>query len=452
MLPILVPLGILGLAGLAYWKSTEKKRGMTPERELVLNTALSVPVDSTKLRELAAAFKQEGLAPQGELLEKRAALRELPPETKEARKEVFQTAMGSKNPDAIKEVAKAFEREGATGAAATLNQYAAGLARAAPTITQASMPFIPPVAQPAAVAASDLARTAASAFLSPASSPTFVTPPFIPPMAEQAPQYTVKKGDYPWKLATEMTGKGSRWPELVRANPHKAKAKDGNFKSLLPGEKLNLPPGWTPKGSSPLPFTFRGEDPPRLPHVALYEGLRGNAPLSPQVAQSVADIYQSMPNPNDWKLYFSSAEFGKELRSIAAKTMKAVGKDQITAAHASGALTEAVTERIAASVLTPDEKRIVQSTLEVPLYMLGETIVSAQNLGIPPSKIAKIIGTALQKISVAIAHPSPKVQQMIQSLDALPSDVDALKAAIINDIVRETNAAADLGNDNPENE
>ena len=73
-----------------------------------------------------------------------------------------------------------------------------------------------------------------------------ITPPIVPaPSAPSATStYAVKDGDYPWKIAAQYTGHGARWPELVAANPQKARAKDGNFATLLPGEKLNLPGAW----------------------------------------------------------------------------------------------------------------------------------------------------------------------------------------------------------------
>jgi LysM repeat protein len=59
-------------------------------------------------------------------------------------------------------------------------------------------------------------------------------------------KYVVEPGDFATKIAQKLVRNGNRWPELVAANPQKARtAADGNFKSLLPGEVLNLPASWT---------------------------------------------------------------------------------------------------------------------------------------------------------------------------------------------------------------
>jgi nucleoid-associated protein YgaU len=76
--------------------------------------------------------------------------------------------------------------------------------------------------------------------------PATVTPSPSPTPTTVASTYTVQQDDYPWKIAAHFTGHGARWPELVAANPQKTKGADGNFTSLLPGEKLNLPAAWTP--------------------------------------------------------------------------------------------------------------------------------------------------------------------------------------------------------------
>jgi hypothetical protein len=55
----------------------------------------------------------------------------------------------------------------------------------------------------------------------------------------------VKSGDSPSKIAAALVHNGSRWPELIAANPQKKRAKDGNFASLMPGEVLTLPPSWS---------------------------------------------------------------------------------------------------------------------------------------------------------------------------------------------------------------
>ena len=82
--------------------------------------------------------------------------------------------------------------------------------------------------------------------------------PSAPPDPSAAPAvvsatYTVQQNDFPWKIAERYTGHGARWPELVAANPQKTKAKDGNFATLLPGEKLNLPGAWVAPSTPSAP-------------------------------------------------------------------------------------------------------------------------------------------------------------------------------------------------------
>lgn len=57
--------------------------------------------------------------------------------------------------------------------------------------------------------------------------------------------YIVKAGDFPAKIAANLTGDETRWPELIRANPNKpTDPKTGNFKTLFAHEKLKLPASW----------------------------------------------------------------------------------------------------------------------------------------------------------------------------------------------------------------
>lgn len=64
-------------------------------------------------------------------------------------------------------------------------------------------------------------------------------------------KFVVKPGDCPWKLALQWTGNSARWPELIVANPHKPRSRDGNFATLHPGEELNVPPTWLAERSRP---------------------------------------------------------------------------------------------------------------------------------------------------------------------------------------------------------
>jgi predicted negative regulator of RcsB-dependent stress response len=124
---VVIPALVVGLGGLAAWKVWKKKHRMTPERKKVYEAALKSLKDPVKLRELATAFDKENLKEEAELLRKRAALRELPADVKAGRRDAFKKGMASKDPTGIETLAKEFEKEGATGAAAALREYAAGL-------------------------------------------------------------------------------------------------------------------------------------------------------------------------------------------------------------------------------------------------------------------------------------------------------------------------------------
>jgi len=65
--------------------------------------------------------------------------------------------------------------------------------------------------------------------------------------------YRVLAGDHPIKIAQKLVHDGSRWRELVAANPQKKRAPDGNFATLLPGEILSLPALWTTYLNPPAP-------------------------------------------------------------------------------------------------------------------------------------------------------------------------------------------------------
>lgn len=130
MFPML-PIAIAALAGGAFFTSSGKpeKGVMTPERQLIFETALNEIKDVNKLKALAKAFREQGLEPQAIMLDKRAKLRELSPEVKNARKATFRKAMASANPEAVRAIAHAFDMEGATGAANALRAYADSLVR-----------------------------------------------------------------------------------------------------------------------------------------------------------------------------------------------------------------------------------------------------------------------------------------------------------------------------------
>jgi hypothetical protein len=129
---MLIPLLLLGLVGGAAYaaKRHDKipaKGVLTPERQVIFETALNDVKEPEKLRALAQCFTEQGLVNEGRILEKRAKLRELAPEIKEARRDAYRAGMESKDPVAVDNLASAFEKEGAVGAAQNLREYAAAL-------------------------------------------------------------------------------------------------------------------------------------------------------------------------------------------------------------------------------------------------------------------------------------------------------------------------------------
>lgn len=123
----LIPLLIGGLAVTAAVKVHKRADAMTPERQKLFDAAIQSLPDPDKLRQLAGAFAEQGLHKQADLLNKRAALRELPKETQEARKGVFRKAMSLLDPAKVEQAATVFHGEGCIGAASCLNLYAQGL-------------------------------------------------------------------------------------------------------------------------------------------------------------------------------------------------------------------------------------------------------------------------------------------------------------------------------------
>jgi len=69
--------------------------------------------------------------------------------------------------------------------------------------------------------AAGLLRTRANVILATRPPMQIVPDPSAPSVSST---YAVKDGDYPWKIATQYTGHGARWPELVAANPQKPRA------------------------------------------------------------------------------------------------------------------------------------------------------------------------------------------------------------------------------------
>ena len=127
----------LGCTAVAVSRKRRKPRGMTAERAQIYEAALVSLKDPGRLRSLADAFDSQGLSKQAKLLRQRADLNEAPPEKKLERRELYRKAMRSKNPQAVLQMAAAFDEVGATGAAFNLRQYAAALIQLGPQAASA---------------------------------------------------------------------------------------------------------------------------------------------------------------------------------------------------------------------------------------------------------------------------------------------------------------------------
>lgn len=157
---MLVPVAIATLTAAAYVAQSRRKpkeisAKARAERRVIFETLINEVKDPEVLRQFADAFRHEGNPVEADMLLKRAQLRELPPDVKNARRDAFKKGMASKDPVAIRKLADAFEQTGATGAAGALRDAALALERAQqqqivedPDIAAAaSNPGIEPTAQ-----------------------------------------------------------------------------------------------------------------------------------------------------------------------------------------------------------------------------------------------------------------------------------------------------------------
>jgi nucleoid-associated protein YgaU len=142
--------------------------------------------------------------------------------------------------------------------------------------------------------------------------PSQVVPPYP---SDPANSYVVQQGDFPWKIATKFTGHGARWPELVAANPTKPRASDGNFATLLPGEKLSLPAAWSgapPATPSAPPTTVATTDLSVVPIIAPQpspspgDGVALDPNMPPDVATAVRNALQTATDANQVRGFASS--------------------------------------------------------------------------------------------------------------------------------------------------
>ncbi|MDA4132186.1 MAG: hypothetical protein OK454_03555 [Thaumarchaeota archaeon] len=109
------------------WRKVRGRRGMTKERRDIYLDALEHMVNPADLRTLADGYESEGLPIEAEMLRKRAELREMPREKWENFRAICERAIQKPdaNPQALDEMAVAFEAMTATGTAMKLRKRAA---------------------------------------------------------------------------------------------------------------------------------------------------------------------------------------------------------------------------------------------------------------------------------------------------------------------------------------
>lgn len=125
LIPLVIAAGATYGAGYAVYRKVKGKK-MTAKQKAIYEAALKEK-DPVKLRALADGFDKAGLKKEAELLRKRALIGEKPPSEKRRWRRHFKAGMKAKDPQSIDNLAKAFESQGATDAAAKLRQYSKGL-------------------------------------------------------------------------------------------------------------------------------------------------------------------------------------------------------------------------------------------------------------------------------------------------------------------------------------
>jgi len=129
---MLIPV-VLGVATiLAALRATRPKK-LTPEQLAIYQGALGEKpgtvglADPSALRTLGRAFREQGFKAQALMLEKRAALKELPKELKAEYREALRAGLTCLDKGKVLALAKTFDEKGATGSADVLKKYAATL-------------------------------------------------------------------------------------------------------------------------------------------------------------------------------------------------------------------------------------------------------------------------------------------------------------------------------------
>jgi len=123
---MLVEVAFVSLVFLA-WRKVQGRKGMTQERKDIYLAALEHLADPVALRELADGYERDGLSVEASMLRKRADLRSMPKEKWENFRALCERAIQKQdaNPQALDEMASAFDAMTATGTAAKLRKRAA---------------------------------------------------------------------------------------------------------------------------------------------------------------------------------------------------------------------------------------------------------------------------------------------------------------------------------------
>lgn len=140
MLPLL-PIIVVSLIGATAYKVHKKNTSLTPQQKMILDTALNKKLASADYLKLADSFEAEGFKAEATLLRNRAAFQDAPEAKKAEWRAAFRKAFTSEDPTLVTKMALAFQKQGATGAAADLHKYAQGLKDG--TATPTVLPAVP---------------------------------------------------------------------------------------------------------------------------------------------------------------------------------------------------------------------------------------------------------------------------------------------------------------------
>lgn len=124
--------------------------------------------------------------------------------------------------------------------------------------------------------------------------------------------YTVKSGDYLWKIAQQQLGDASRWKEIYDLN----KGVIGSNPNLLyPGEKLRMPAAQT-SGTPSVPQQTTPTPPTGIPGAPAAPGdtldvqvtQHTNRSLTPQQLQQVSQQFGLSPDPNNIQAFLDEMD------------------------------------------------------------------------------------------------------------------------------------------------